>query len=144
MAHGCVLVWRQLVMSESAYLPGLRVQESDHAVSPRHSALVRITHWINAVSFLGLVISAIPILLAHPRFYWGETGAVGGPSLFNLPLPFVLDVPMRGPGRYMHFLSAWICVLTGTLYVISGIVRDRKSTRLNSSHSGESRMPSSA
>ena len=26
----------------------------------------------------------------------------------------------------------------------TGVVRDRKSTRLNSSHSGESRMPSSA
>jgi thiosulfate reductase cytochrome b subunit len=38
-----------------------------------------------------------------------------------LPLPFVLDVPIRGPGRYLHFLSAWVCVLTGLLYVLWGI-----------------------
>ena len=31
-----------------------------------------------------------------------------------------------------------------TLGIENGVVRDRKSTRLNSSHSGESRMPSSA
>ena len=30
------------------------------------------------------------------------------------------------------------------LRVVRGLVLDRKSTRLNSSHSGESRMPSSA
>ena len=63
----------------------------------------------------------MPFLLAHPRLYWGETGAVGTPSLIDLPLPFVLDVPIRGPGRYLHFLSAWVCVLTGLLYFLSGL-----------------------
>src|SRR6266540_7568825 len=88
--------------------------------SPQHSAIVRVTHWITTLSFLGLLVSGIAILLAHPRLYWGETGAVGGPSLIDLPLPFVLDVPIRGPGRYLHFLSAWVCVLTGLMYVVSG------------------------
>lgn len=108
-------------MAESAYLPGLAIQNSEVLDSPRHSALVRITHWINTLSFFALVVSGIAILLAHPRLYWGETGAVGGPSLIDLPLPFVLDVPIRGPGRYLHFLSAWVCVLTGLLYVLSGL-----------------------
>jgi thiosulfate reductase cytochrome b subunit len=26
-----------------------------------------------------------------------------------------------GPGRYLHFLSAWVCVLTGLLYAVSGL-----------------------
>lgn len=108
-------------MAESAYLPGLTVQNSAVLDSPRHSALVRFTHWINTVSFIALVLSGIAILLAHPRLYWGETGAVGTPSLIDLPLPFVLDVPIRGPGRYLHFLSAWVFVLTGLLYVLSGL-----------------------
>src|SRR5438067_8667580 len=108
-------------MAESAILPGLAIQNSEVLDAPRHSALVRITHWIHAASFVVLVLSGIAILLAHPRMYWGETGARGGPSLFDLPLPFVLDVPIRGPGRYLHFLSAWICVLNGLLYVISGV-----------------------
>ena len=69
-----------------------------------------------------LLGSGIAILLAHPRLYWGETGAVGGPSLIDLPLPFVLDVPIRGPGRYLHFLAAWVCVFTGLVYVVIGIV----------------------
>ena len=71
-------------MAESAYLPELAIQNSDVLESPRHSALVRVTHWITALSFLGLFVSGIAILLAHPRLYWGETGAVGtaseGPS----------------------------------------------------------------
>jgi thiosulfate reductase cytochrome b subunit len=89
--------------------------------SPRHALLVRITHWISAAVFIVLLLSGIAILLAHPRLYWGETGAVGGPSLIDLPLPFVLDVPIRGPGRYLHFLAAWVCVFTGLVYVLTGL-----------------------
>ncbi len=85
-----------------------------------HALFVRITHWISAGAFAVLLLSGIAILLAHPRLYWGETGGVGGPSLIDLPLPFVLDVPIRGPGRYLHFLAAWICVFTGAGYVAMG------------------------
>jgi thiosulfate reductase cytochrome b subunit len=109
-------------MAQSTYLPGLAIQDAKVLDAPRHSALVRITHWVHAASFIALVLSGIAILLAHPRMYWGETGARGGPSLFDLPLPFVLDVPIRGPGRYLHFLSAWVAVLTGLLYAVSGLV----------------------
>ncbi len=109
-------------MAESAYLPGATIQSSNVLDLPRHSVLVRVTHWINTLSFIALVLSGIAILLAHPRLYWGETGAVGAPSLIDLPLPFVLDVPIRGPGRYLHFLSAWVCVLNGSLYVLSGLL----------------------
>ena len=108
-------------MAESAYLPGVTIQDSDVLDSPRHSVLIRVTHWIHTLSFLALLLSGIAILLAHPRLYWGETGAVGTPSLIDLPLPFVLDVPIRGPGRYLHFLSAWVFVSIGLLYVLSGL-----------------------
>jgi len=87
----------------------------------RHAAWVRVTHWISSLSFGVLVLSGIAILLAHPRLYWGETGAVGTPSLIDLPLPFVLDVPIRGPGRYLHFLAAWVSVFTGLVYVAWGL-----------------------
>jgi thiosulfate reductase cytochrome b subunit len=90
--------------------------------APRHSLFVRLTHWISAAAFLVLLLSGIAILLAHPRIYWGETGGVGGPSLIDLPLPFVLNVPIRGPGRYLHFLAAWIAIATGLVYVAMGIV----------------------
>ena len=46
---------------------------------------------------------------------------MGGPSLVDLPLPFVLAVPIRGPGRYLHFLAAWVIVFTGLVYVAAGL-----------------------
>jgi thiosulfate reductase cytochrome b subunit len=118
----------------SARVRGLTIQGSDSLYSPRHSALVRVTHWINALSFLGLLVSGFAILLAHPRFYWGEAGALGTPSVLDLPLPFMKGGP-SGWGRNLHFLSAWVCVLTGLIYVLSGIL-----TR----HFGKNLMPAKA
>jgi thiosulfate reductase cytochrome b subunit len=88
-----------------------------------HSAVVRVTHWITAISFVGLLVSGIAILLAHPRLYWGETGAVGTDSLVDLPLPFVLT-GQSGWGRYLHFLSAWVSLFTGLVYVVSGVLTE--------------------
>jgi thiosulfate reductase cytochrome b subunit len=104
-------------MGDSAYLPGLAIQSSEVLV--RHSALVRVTHWIHTLSFFGLLVSGIAILIAHPRLYWGETGAVGAPALVDLPIPFTFG--QSGWGRYLHFLSAWVSVLNGSLYAISGL-----------------------
>jgi thiosulfate reductase cytochrome b subunit len=95
---------------------------------PRHSVLVRVTHWINTASFLALVISAVAILLAHPRLYWGESGGYGSPALVELPLPLNLD--QSGWGRSLHFLGAWICVGNGIVYAISGIVSRHFKTAL--------------
>ncbi len=94
-----------------------------------HSVLVRITHWITTVSFVALLVSGIAILLAHPRLYWGETGAVGTPSLIDLPLPFVLT-GQSGWGRYLHFLAAWIAVLNGLVYVVGGMLTQHFRDRL--------------
>jgi thiosulfate reductase cytochrome b subunit len=107
-------------MAETAYLQGLAIRGSESLDSARHSAVVRITHWITALSFVGLLVSGIAILIAHPRLYWGETGAVGTPSLIDLPIPFMIG--HSGWGRYLHFLSAWVSVLTGLLYVVFGVL----------------------
>ena len=93
---------------------------SGDRIPPRHAALVRVTHWINTASFLALLISAVAILLAHPRLYWGESGGYGSPALIELPLPLNLD--QSGWGRNLHFLGAWICVGNGIVYGISGVV----------------------
>jgi len=86
----------------------------------RHPAVIRVTHWTTAASFLGLLVSGIAILLSHPRLYWGETGNVAMPSLIDLPFPFVL-ANQNGWGRYLHFLSAWIVVLSGVVYMFFGL-----------------------
>jgi thiosulfate reductase cytochrome b subunit len=107
-------------MADSVYFPVVASRGPAIPDSSRHSVLVRLTHWTTAVSFLGLLVSGIAILLAHPRLYWGETGAVGTPSLIDLPLPFMLT-GQSGWGRSLHFLTAWVSVLTGLLYIFHGI-----------------------
>jgi thiosulfate reductase cytochrome b subunit len=96
----------------------------------RHSALVRATHWITALSFLALLVSGIEILISHPRFYWGENGNVLTPVLFKLPIPSSRSLVPTGYGyvlpdqngwsRYLHFQAAWLAVLTGLVYVVAG------------------------
>jgi thiosulfate reductase cytochrome b subunit len=99
--------------------------------TPRHTAVVRVTHWITTLSFLALLVSGVEIVISHPRFYWGEAGNVLTPSLFELPIPasrssvptrygFVLP-DQNGWSRYLHFQAAWLTVLIGLLYTISGL-----------------------
>ncbi len=115
-------------MAGTAYLPDLAIQSTESQDPPRHSAVVRITHWITALSFFGLLYSGIQILIAHPRLYWGDTGALGGPSLIDLPIPFMIG--HSGWGRYLHFLSAWVCVLTGLAYALYGLFSHHFSKNL--------------
>ena len=110
-------------MAESLQSPAAPVSSLRAAAPLRHALLVRVTHWIHTLAFFGLVVSGIAILLAHPRFYWGETGGFGGPALFELPLP--LDLEQSGWGRSLHFLSAWVAVGNGLLYAISGLTHRR-------------------
>jgi thiosulfate reductase cytochrome b subunit len=101
-------------------------------LAPRHSALVRVTHWITTLCFFALLVTGIEILISHPRFYWGETGNVLTKPLFQLPIPssrrlvptgygYVLH-DQNGWSRALHFEAAWIAVLTGLLYVIFGVL----------------------
>ena len=124
-------------MGEIQSVPeGLVTESARHSPSTaqrlRHSALVRATHWIFALSFLALLVSGIEILISHPRFYWGENGNVLTPALFQLPIPssrslvqtgyeYVLP-DQNGWSRYLHFQSAWLAVLTGLVYVTAGFV----------------------
>lgn len=95
---------------------------TEAVVRLRHSALVRATHWIASAGVFALIVSGIAILLAHPRLYWGESGSLGAPSLVDLPLPMILT-GQTGWGRSLHFLSAWVCVVTGIVYVAVGMLR---------------------
>ena len=81
--------------------------------------------------FIALLVSGVEIVISHPRFYWGETGNVLTPPLFKLPIPasrasvptgygYVLP-DKNGWSRYLHFQSAWVAVVTGLLYIVSGL-----------------------
>jgi thiosulfate reductase cytochrome b subunit len=98
-------------------------------VTSRHSALVRITHWITTLCFFALVVTGFEIVISHPRFYWGETGNVLTQPLFKIPIPSSRNLVPTGYGyvlpdqngwsRYLHFQAAWVVVLTGLLYVVA-------------------------
>lgn len=81
-----------------------------------------------ALSFVGLIVSGTAILIAHPRFYWGETGTFSMPSLLDLPLDPVYE--HTGWGRHLHFLSAWVFVASGLVYVVSGLLSRHFQSRL--------------
>ena len=112
----------------------------------RHKRWVKSSHWIITLSFFALAFSGFVILMCHPRLYWGEVGNDLTPALFELPVsrnyqhggwdkssPFfqaagspvtasrTYDIfNQNGWGRSLHFLSAWILVLVGLVYLLAG------------------------
>jgi thiosulfate reductase cytochrome b subunit len=100
--------------------------------TPRHAALVRLTHWITALTFLALLVSGFEIVISHPRFYWGETGNVLTKPLFQIPIPASRNMvatgydyvwqDQNGWSRALHFQSAWLLVFTAAAYMIFGVL----------------------
>ncbi|HEX4951344.1 MAG TPA: cytochrome b/b6 domain-containing protein [Blastocatellia bacterium] len=112
-----------------------------------HKRWVKLSHWIGSAGFLTLVLTGVVILMAHPRLYWGEVGNDLTPALLELPIsrnhqhggwekrePFFQQAGspvsasrtfeifnQNGWGRSLHFLAAWILVLTGLVYLSAGI-----------------------
>jgi thiosulfate reductase cytochrome b subunit len=110
-------------------MPADRVRDTSD--SPRHSALVRVTHWLTTIAFFALLVSGLELVVSHPRFYWGEVGNSGTPAAFIIPIPSSRDtVPtgyktilpdQNGWSRYLHFEAAWVLVIAGLLYVAYGL-----------------------
>jgi thiosulfate reductase cytochrome b subunit len=114
---------------------------------PHHSLWVRISHWIITFTFFILVFTGIEILMVHPRLYWGEVGNDLTPALIELPISrnykhggYEKGVAFfdnnksivsasrtynifneNGWGRSLHFLSAWVLVITGVIYLVTGV-----------------------
>jgi thiosulfate reductase cytochrome b subunit len=76
----------------------------------RHRALVRLTHWINALCILFLLGSGLNIFNAHPRLYWGMTGTDADPAFFSLG---AMDTP-AGPRGFTQ-IGPWHFDTTGVL-----------------------------
>jgi thiosulfate reductase cytochrome b subunit len=50
----------------------------------RHSAPVRVMHWVNAIALLLLLMSGLQIFNAHPALYWGKSSYSGRPPLLEM------------------------------------------------------------
>jgi thiosulfate reductase cytochrome b subunit len=118
-------------MADAAWVPGLAAAAPATTDTPRHTAVIRVTHWVTTLCFFALLVSGIEIVISHPRFYWAETGNSLTPPLFHLPIPasrasvptgygYVLP-DQNGWSRHLHFQAAWVAVFTGLLYAVSGL-----------------------
>jgi thiosulfate reductase cytochrome b subunit len=99
----------------------------------RHSALVRVCHWINALCFVLLLMSGMQIFNAHPMLNWGEATNFSRPFFSLEPdgfpswatLPATQDL---AAGRRWHFFFAWALAFNGAVYAINlfarGHIRD--------------------
>lgn len=124
--------WYHSRVGDSVCIPNAASAVPTTTVALRHSALVRVTHWITTLCFLALLVSGAEIVISHPRFYWGETGNDLTTPLFKLPIPASRNLVPTGYGytmpdqngwsRYLHFQSAWVLLFTGVLYTIFGLL----------------------
>ena len=99
----------------------------------RHPSAVRLTHWINVVAVVVLLMSGANILLAHPHLYWGIRSTFADPWLSIPPIPDWLLIPQGrnlADARRWHFFFAWIFVLNGLAYLLYGLVSRRFARRL--------------
>lgn len=99
----------------------------------RHPAWVRLTHWLNVIAVVVLIMSGLNILLAHPHLYWGVRSTFADPWLSLPRIPNWLLIPQirnLAEARNYHFLFAWIFVLNGLVYLGLGVFTRRFSRRL--------------
>lgn len=95
-------------------------------VIQRHSVVTRVTHWINALAVILLLMSGLNILNAHPRLYWGETGSVHTTAWLVLsPIPDWATLPSvrdLATARGWHMFFIWVLVANGLLYLVWNLV----------------------
>jgi thiosulfate reductase cytochrome b subunit len=65
----------------SSTTPPIVAVKAGRRVILRHSVLVRVTHWINALCFFILLMSGLQIFNAHPALYWGNKSTFNDPFL---------------------------------------------------------------
>ena len=78
----------------------------------RHHWLVRLTHWLNAIAIIILLMTGLNIFGAHPRLYWGDAGSVDQRE--QLWLETGASPPWRNP-------TGWI-EIAGTRFDTTGFI----------------------
>ncbi len=76
-----------MTSSELTVEPKAQVQPAaapQREVMYRHTVAVRLTHWINALILVLLLISGLRLFNYHPALYWGDYGYSGVPSFFSI------------------------------------------------------------
>jgi thiosulfate reductase cytochrome b subunit len=89
-----------------------------------HPAWVRITHWINAVAVVLMIMSGWEIYNASPLFpfVFPRTVTLGG---------------WLGGALLWHFAAMWLFVVNGLIYVLLGLATGRFRRKLVPIHAAE-------
>ena len=82
-----------------------------------HPLIVRVTHWINVVAILLMILSGWRIYNAAPLFD------------FKFPKDVTLGGWLGGALQW-HFAAMWLLALNGLAYVCHGILSGRFARRL--------------
>ncbi len=81
-----------------------------------HPLLVRVTHWINALAILIMILSGWRIYNADPLF------------AFKFPRDITLGGWLGGALQW-HFAAMWLLVINGLVYVVYGFMSGRFRSR---------------
>jgi thiosulfate reductase cytochrome b subunit len=82
-----------------------------------HPALVRVTHWLNALAILVMVASGWRIYNASPIFD------------FRFPRDFTLGGWLAGALQW-HFAAMWLLAINGLVYLVYGFASGRFRKKL--------------
>jgi len=87
-----------------------------------HPAIVRITHWLNAIALTIMIFSGLRIYNASPVFS------------FRIPADLTMGGWLGG-ARQWHFFAMWFLVVNGILYVLYNVIskHGRTTTLANKS-----------
>ena len=99
--------------------PTLAPLRPDSRVVLRHHWLVRLTHWLNAIAIIILLMTGLNIFGAHPRLYWGDAGSVDQRE--RLWLETGASPPWRNP-------TGWI-EIAGTRFDTTGFIGVSQSSK---------------
>jgi thiosulfate reductase cytochrome b subunit len=118
---------QRLTGSGNIAMEGSMLQKATKHTAPRkmlirrHSAVTRITHWINALCLALLLMSGLQIFNAHPALYWGDISTFEKPLAVIGGFPGWATIPSYqdlGAGRVWHFFFAWVFVVNGTVCLL--------------------------
>jgi thiosulfate reductase cytochrome b subunit len=99
----------------------------------RHPPLVRISHWLNVIAVVVLIMSGLNILAAHPQLYWGLRSTFADPWVAFGTIPNWVMLPQGrnlAEARHWHFFFAWVFVINGLIYLAYGFITRRFGRRL--------------
>ena len=132
-----------------SYPPAMAPGRAMRRVVLRHSLVVRLTHWMNAVAMSLLLVSGVQMFKAFPALYLGDTGYENSGAVFEMGADTRADGTSAGwlrisshrwitPGFISGFMTppssrdlvaserwhrffSWVLAINGLVYLIVGL-----------------------